>query len=60
MKARAETLCPFCGLRLALVDDGVIHLLPLCKQFRDNDPAAFLDLAVARVQLQARNERARG
>jgi hypothetical protein len=57
-RVRRETVCPFCGQPLSWVQqpDGVVHGLPLCKEF-GADVLAYLRRAAAQVALNRRAHR---
>jgi hypothetical protein len=45
-KVMAHLVCPFCQGEITCIDSpqgpGVIHTVPTCKQYDDNDPIEFL------------------
>ena len=47
-KVLAHLVCPFCQGEITAIEGangeghGVIHTLPTCKQYDDNDPLEFL------------------
>lgn len=51
-----EFSCPFCGkLAGAVKPHGVVHALPVCQKFLDEDPSGFLYAVNERLGYHVRN-----
>lgn len=42
VEARVELVCPFCGGRVVVAAEAVMHSLPMCEKYIDEEPLMFL------------------
>lgn len=34
--------CPYCGVEFGVTDNAVVHALPMCTEFKEQDPLTYL------------------